>query len=79
MAASVSVPVEEYLSTSYEPDREYVDGELLERHGVIAFEAETFKRVLRPQDAIDARQRILNRRAPEGGLLILIHALDQSV
>jgi Uma2 family endonuclease len=32
MATSVSVPVEEYLNTSYEPDREYIDGELLERH-----------------------------------------------
>jgi Uma2 family endonuclease len=26
------VPVEEYLRTSYEPDMEYVDGELVERH-----------------------------------------------
>src|ERR1022692_1833680 len=32
MAASTSVPVEEYLRTSYEPDMEYVDGELVERH-----------------------------------------------
>jgi len=32
MAASVSVPVDEYLNTSYEPDREYVDGALVERH-----------------------------------------------
>jgi Uma2 family endonuclease len=32
MATSISVPVEEYLNTSYEPDREYIDGELLERH-----------------------------------------------
>ena len=26
------VSVQEYLTTSYEADREYVDGELLERH-----------------------------------------------
>ncbi len=26
------VSVEEYLTTSYEADREYVDGEVLERH-----------------------------------------------
>jgi Uma2 family endonuclease len=32
MATSISVPVEEYLRTSYEPDMEYVDGELVERH-----------------------------------------------
>jgi Uma2 family endonuclease len=32
MATSTSVPVEEYLRTSYEPDMEYVDGELVERH-----------------------------------------------
>ena len=31
MAASTLVSLEEYLSTSYEPDREYVDGELVER------------------------------------------------
>jgi hypothetical protein len=27
-----TVPVEEYLNTSYDPDREYVDGQLVERH-----------------------------------------------
>ena len=32
MATSVYVPVEEYLGTTYEPDREYLDGELKERH-----------------------------------------------
>jgi hypothetical protein len=32
MAASIIVPVEEYLRTSYDPDREYVEGQLVERH-----------------------------------------------
>lgn len=32
MERSTLVPVEEYLSTSYRPDREYVDGQLLERN-----------------------------------------------
>ena len=32
MATSTAVPVEEYLRTTYDPDREYVDGQLLERH-----------------------------------------------
>ena len=32
MAASTIVPVEEYLGTSYDPDVEYVDGALVERH-----------------------------------------------
>jgi Uma2 family endonuclease len=32
MATSTAVPVEEYLSTTYHPDREYVGGQLLERH-----------------------------------------------
>jgi Uma2 family endonuclease len=32
MATSAIVPVEEYLRTSYEPDMEYVDGQLVERH-----------------------------------------------
>ncbi len=32
MATATLVPVEEYLSTSYSPDREYVDGVVLERN-----------------------------------------------
>lgn len=32
MATFPGVPVEEYLRTSYDPDREYVDGRLVERH-----------------------------------------------
>jgi Uma2 family endonuclease len=32
MATSTSVPVEEYLRTTYRPDVEYVDGEIVERH-----------------------------------------------
>ena len=32
MATSVQIPVEEYLQTSYRPDREYVDGEIRERN-----------------------------------------------
>jgi len=32
MATLSTVPVEEYLSTSYDPDMEYVDGQLVERH-----------------------------------------------
>jgi Putative restriction endonuclease len=32
MSTSTAVPVEEYLRTSYDPDMEYVDGQLVERH-----------------------------------------------
>jgi len=32
MGVTTSIPVEEYLSTSYDPDVEYVDGELVERN-----------------------------------------------
>jgi hypothetical protein len=32
MATITIVPVEEYLRTTYEPDMEYVDGQLVERH-----------------------------------------------
>jgi Uma2 family endonuclease len=32
MAALVVVPVEEYLQTTYHPDREYLDGRLVERN-----------------------------------------------
>lgn len=32
MATATLISVEEYLATSYEPDREYVDGEIVERN-----------------------------------------------
>lgn len=32
MATLTTVPVEEYLRTTYHPDREYVNGQLVERH-----------------------------------------------
>lgn len=32
MATSVHISISEYLQTTYRPDREYVDGELLERN-----------------------------------------------
>ena len=32
MATSIQIPIVEYLNTSYRPDREYVDGEVLERN-----------------------------------------------
>jgi Uma2 family endonuclease len=32
MVASPGVPVEQYLRTTYHPDKEYVDGRLVERH-----------------------------------------------
>ncbi|HTX37084.1 MAG TPA: Uma2 family endonuclease [Bryobacteraceae bacterium] len=32
MATLTCVPLEEYLRTYYDPDREYVDGQLVERH-----------------------------------------------
>ena len=32
MSAATSIPISEYLNTSYRPDREYVDGALLERN-----------------------------------------------
>ena len=32
LTTTTLVPVDEYLATSYEPDREYVDGQLLERN-----------------------------------------------
>jgi len=34
MATLNAVPVEEYLRTYYDPDREYVDGQLVERRHV---------------------------------------------
>lgn len=32
MATSVLIPIQEYLETSYRPDREYIDGQVVERN-----------------------------------------------
>lgn len=32
MGSAILIPVEEYLRTSYSPDREYIDGEIVERN-----------------------------------------------
>jgi Uma2 family endonuclease len=32
MATSVLIPIDQYLSMSYRPDREYIDGEVVERN-----------------------------------------------
>jgi hypothetical protein len=32
MATSIAIPFEEYLRRTYDPDMEYVDGQLVERH-----------------------------------------------
>ena len=32
MASAAQIPVSEYLQTTYRPDREYIDGEVLERN-----------------------------------------------
>jgi Uma2 family endonuclease len=32
MASATQIPVSEYLQTTYRPDREYIDGEVLERN-----------------------------------------------
>jgi hypothetical protein len=32
MATALHIPLDEYLGISYKPDREYVDGEILERN-----------------------------------------------
>ena len=32
MASSVLIPVSEYLRTTYRPDCDYIDGELMERN-----------------------------------------------
>ncbi|HLG99071.1 MAG TPA: hypothetical protein VKX49_22355 [Bryobacteraceae bacterium] len=32
MGSATLIPVEEYLRSSYSPDREYIDGEIVERN-----------------------------------------------
>jgi len=47
MATTTKVPVEEYLHTSYQPDVEYVDGEIQERNVGELEHARMIKAVLR--------------------------------
>ena len=66
MTTATFVPVEEYLRTSYEPDREYVDGALVERnvgeydHSVLENIIGAYLRALRQQVPLRAftEQRI---------------------
>ena len=46
MAAATLISVEEYLNTSYHPDRDYVDGELLERNVGELYHSETMSNTL---------------------------------
>jgi Uma2 family endonuclease len=73
MGASLLVSEQEYLTTSYEPDCEYDDGELLERnfgelpHGILQLEFGGFFRDLRKQGrlirvAVETRVRIAPRK-----------------
>jgi Uma2 family endonuclease len=52
MATSTLIPVEEYLATSYRPDCDYVDGEVLERN-------------LGEQDHSDLQTRLLEMLASD--------------
>ena len=73
MGTSLLVSEREYLTTSYEPDCEYDDGELLERsvgelpHGILQLEFGGFFRDLRKQGcpiraAVETRIRIAPRK-----------------
>jgi Uma2 family endonuclease len=73
MGTSLLVSEHEYLTTSYEPDREYDDGVLLKRnvgelpHGILQLEFGGFFRELRKQGrliraAVETRIRIAPRK-----------------
>ena len=61
MASSTLIPVSEYLSTTYEPDCDYIDGELQERnvgefsHGVL--QALIASRLQRQQSRLERNSR----------------------
>src|SRR5215469_251477 len=57
MATIAAVPVEEYLRTTYEPDLEYVDGQLVERHV-----GEYFHSLLQTLIATELHSRARQRR-----------------
>ena len=45
MATAIHIPIELYLHSSYEPDADYVDGEIQERH-VGEFDHNTVQKAL---------------------------------
>ena len=57
MSSTTLVSLEEYLSTSYRPDREYVDGVLLERN------VGTFKQGRLQKLSLFSLSNLKNRRA----------------
>jgi Uma2 family endonuclease len=71
MGTKTLVPVEEYLSTSYEPSREYVRGELVERgmpgdsHSKVQLEVGHRFRLLRDTHRMHARTELHLRLAPD--------------
>ena len=68
MGTSTAVPVEEYLRNTYDPDMEYVDGQLVDRHvgeyfhsrqqALIAFALGARERVRRFRVFIEPRVRV---------------------
>jgi Uma2 family endonuclease len=86
MATQTSVPLEEYLRTYYEPDMEYVDGQLVERHvgeyfhgllqGAIVSELNQRRRARRFRVFPETRVRINDRpryRIPDISVMSLPH------
>lgn len=61
MALSTQIPVEEYLRTSYDPDCEYVDGEVVERNVGRKGHSKVQRRLL----------RILEAREHDCGIFVL--------
>jgi Uma2 family endonuclease len=56
MITPATVPVEEYLRTTYEPDMEYVDGQLVERH-VGEYDHSRFQALVAAELGAGGRQR----------------------
>ncbi len=71
MATATQIPLEEYLRTSYEPDAEYVDGEIEERnvgeydHGTVQFQLTSWFHQHRKEwgvRAVQEQRTLLNPR-----------------
>jgi len=89
MATATGVSVEEYLRTDYEPDRDYVDGELEDRnvgeydHGYIQGELYALLRALRKTlgayPALEQRLRIAPKRYRVPDLCVNLGRPDEQV
>jgi Uma2 family endonuclease len=87
MTPAVAIPVEEYLRTDYEPDVDYVDGELIERnmgekdHGLLQLEIAAWfrerRRSTRIYPFVEQRVRVTTTRYRVPDICLVVGAVPK--